>query len=114
MSDDICTGLQLANFYQDIVSDWTERGRRYVPGDAMGRFGVTDAQIAERRFDENFRAMMRFLVADARERLQRGSRITARVDRDLAATLGLFVAGGMRFWTRLRRRGTTRCGSVRW
>ena len=93
LSDEICTGLQLANFYQDIVED-DARGRRYVPADAMARFGVTDAQIRERRFDANFRAMMIFLVGDARARLKRGERIVELVDRDLAATLALFAKGG--------------------
>ena len=94
LSDDICTGLQLANFYQDIVTDWVDRGRRYVPADAMARFGVTDGQIAARQFDGNFRAMMQFLVRDARERLERGARIGELVDADLASTLRLFVKGG--------------------
>lgn len=93
LSDDICTGLQLANFYQDIVEDHA-RGRRYIPADAMQRFGVKDSQIDERSFDANFRAMMQFLVADARARLDRGARITQLVDGDLAATLELFVNGG--------------------
>ena len=95
LSDEICTGLQLANFYQDVVTDWVDRRRRYLPSDAMTRFGVTDQQIAERRFDENFRAMMQFLVDDARGRLLRGQRITQLVERDLAATLSLFVKGGL-------------------
>lgn len=94
LSDQICTGLQLANFYQDVVSDWTDRGRRYLPADAMLRFGVTDEQIAARKFDANFRAMMEFLVADARDRLTRGERIATLVERDLAATLSLFAKGG--------------------
>lgn len=94
LSDDICTGLQLANFYQDIVTDWVDRGRRYVPADAMARFGVTDEQIANRRFDANFRAMMQFLVADTRERLHRGARISTLVDAELASTLTLFMKGG--------------------
>jgi len=93
LSDDICTGLQLANFYQDVVED-RERGRRYIPADAMERFGVSDEQLVERRFDGNVRAMMEFLVGDARARLKRGGRIVSRVDRDLAATLQLFVNGG--------------------
>jgi phytoene/squalene synthetase len=94
MSDDICTGLQLANFYQDIYEDF-ERGRRYLPADAMARFGVTDAQIAERKFDERFRALMEYLVEDARARLVRGSELISQVDRGLAATLSLFVKGGL-------------------
>ncbi len=94
LSDEICTGLQLANFYQDIVTDWVDRGRRYLPGDAMRRFGVTDDQIATRRFDANFQALMKFLVADARAHLRRGERLTTMVKPDLAATLSLFVKGG--------------------
>ncbi len=93
LSDDICTGLQLANFYQDVVED-DARGRRYIPADAMQRFGVTDEQIHERRFDAEFRVMMQFLVDDARARLTRGQRIVSLVDHDLAATLSLFVKGG--------------------
>jgi squalene synthase HpnC len=93
LSDSICTGLQLANFYQDIVED-RERGRRYIPADAMERFGVSDEQLIERRFDANVRAMMEFLVVDARARLDAGARISTLVDRELASTLELFVDGG--------------------
>ena len=93
LSDDICTGLQLANFYQDVVED-DARGRRYLPADVMQRFGVTDDQIHARRFDTNFLAMMKFLVDEVRARLLVGERIIDLVDRDLAATLSLFAKGG--------------------
>lgn len=94
LSDEICTGLQLANFYQDVVTDWKDRERRYLPADVMKRYGVTDAQIAGRVFDAKYRAMMKFLVEDARARLERGAKISTLVERDLAATLSLFVKGG--------------------
>ena len=93
LSDEICTGLQLANFYQDVVED-RARGRRYIPADAMQRFGVSDEQLIARRFDANVRNLMQFLVTDARTRLTRGQRITTLVSRDLASTLQLFVNGG--------------------
>jgi squalene synthase HpnC len=93
LSDEICTGLQLANFYQDVVED-RARGRRYLPADAMQCFGVTDEQLVARRFDSNLRDLMQFLVADARARLTRGQRLVSLVDRELASTLSLFVKGG--------------------
>ena len=93
LSDDVCTGLQLANFYQDIVED-RSRGRRYVPSQVMRQFNVTDEQLVARRFDENVRAMMEYLVRDSRSRLVRGQQITSLVSRDLAATLQLFISGG--------------------
>jgi phytoene/squalene synthetase len=71
------------------------RGRRYIPADAMQRFGVSDEQLVERRFNANVRAMMEFLVADARARLTHGSRLVGMVDRELSATLSLFVKGGL-------------------
>ncbi|QMV20093.1 squalene synthase HpnC [Granulicella sp. 5B5] len=94
LSDEICTGLQLANFYQDIVED-RERGRRYIPADVMARFNVSDEQLIARHFDANVRAMMHSLVEDARARLLRGQRIVTLVDAELAATLSLFVKGGL-------------------
>jgi len=41
-SDAICTALQLINFYQDIIQDYTEQGRIYIPQDEM-----IEAQIQE-------------------------------------------------------------------
>ncbi len=35
LSDKVCTALQLANFWQDVVEDW-ERGRRYLPAERDG------------------------------------------------------------------------------
>ena len=93
LSDKVCTALQLANFWQDVVEDW-ERDRRYVPEDAMRRFGVTDAQIAERRFTADFGAMEKHLVEYARAMMEEGAEIAERVDKELGVTLRLFVAGG--------------------
>ncbi|MCZ8254935.1 MAG: squalene synthase HpnC, partial [Polaromonas sp.] len=42
MSDDICTALQLINFWQDLSVD-IPRGRIYLPADAWARHGVDEA-----------------------------------------------------------------------
>jgi squalene synthase HpnC len=93
LSDKICTALQLANFWQDVLEDW-ERGRRYLPADLMAHYGVTDDDIALRRFSPEFRALMQHLVATTRTMLQEGGAISGLVDRELAATLDLFRKGG--------------------
>jgi squalene synthase HpnC len=93
LSDKVCTALQLANFWQDVVEDW-QRGRRYLPADVMDHFGVTDETIANRNFTPQFRDMMAFLVSYAGEMLADGGRISGRVDRELAVTLKLFERGG--------------------
>jgi squalene synthase HpnC len=93
LSDKVCTALQLANFWQDVVED-AERGRRYVPGDAMVRFGVDEGQIVGRVFTPEFRAMVQSLVARTREMLLEGGEISKHVDKELAVVLDLFRKGG--------------------
>jgi squalene synthase HpnC len=93
LSDKVCTALQLANFWQDVVEDW-ERGRRYLPGNTMDQFGVSDETIAERRATQEFRAMMEYLVGYAGEMLAEGGRIAGTVDAELAVTLRLLEGGG--------------------
>jgi squalene synthase HpnC len=93
LSDKVCTALQLANFWQDVVED-AERGRRYLPTEAMGLFGVMEGQIEGRVFTPEFRAMIASLVGRTREMLREGGAISAYVDKELAVTLNLFRSGG--------------------
>jgi squalene synthase HpnC len=93
LSDQVCTALQLANFWQDVVED-DERGRRYLPASEMRRFGVSDEDIARRNCTPEFRAMMQHLVDYAGQMLREGGAIADAVDAELAVTLRLFVAGG--------------------
>ncbi len=93
LSDKVCTALQLANFWQDVVEDW-ERGRRYIPADQMARFGVTDEMIAAKTFTPEFKALMQFLVDYAGKMLREGGQIADEVDAELAVTLRLFEQGG--------------------
>jgi squalene synthase HpnC len=93
LSDKVCTALQLANFWQDVVED-KERGRRYLPAESMVRFGVDEGQIEGRVFTPEFGAMVQDLVVRTRAMLAEGGEISKRVDRELAVTLNLFRKGG--------------------
>lgn len=48
LADSICTGLQLANFWQDVAQDW-RRGRLYIPLEDCRRFGCGEADFAAGR-----------------------------------------------------------------
>jgi squalene synthase HpnC len=93
LSDKVCTALQLANFWQDVVED-AERGRRYIPAESMLRFGVDEGQIVGRVFTPEFRAMMQDLVVRTRVMLLEGGAISSRVDKELKVVLDLFRKGG--------------------
>jgi squalene synthase HpnC len=93
LSDKVCTALQLANFWQDVVED-KERGRRYLPEESMVRFQIDEGQIEGRVFTPEFGAMIRDLVIRTRAMLAEGGEICRHVDRELAVTLNLFRKGG--------------------
>src|SRR3712207_3664454 len=59
--------FQLTNFLRDVAED-VDRGRVYLPADAMAAHGVTREQLAERRHDANFAALMKDMVAVVRRR----------------------------------------------
>lgn len=93
LSDKVYTGLQLANFWQDVVED-KERGRRYLPAESMMRFQVDEGQIEGRVFTPEFGAMVQDLVVRTRAMLAEGGEISHHVDRELAVTLNLLRKSG--------------------
>ncbi len=52
--------MQLTNFLRDIDEDFIERGRIYMPLDELARFGLSEEDIAARRFSSRFAEFARF------------------------------------------------------
>ncbi|SNR34027.1 phytoene/squalene synthase family protein [Blastococcus mobilis] len=76
--------FQLTNFLRDVAED-ADRGRVYLPADAMAAHGVTREQLAQRRHDARFAALMREMVALVRRRYDDaapGTRLLAPESRD--------------------------------
>jgi squalene synthase HpnC len=94
LSDETCSALQLANFWQDVREDFA-RGRIYLPQDAMTAAGVDEATIANRQATPEFRALMREQIAFTRAMFARGAKLIGMVDRELAVDLDLFTRGGL-------------------
>ena len=59
--------FQLTNFLRDVAED-VDRGRVYLPADLMAAHGVTREQLEAKRYDGNFRELMREMVAIVRRR----------------------------------------------
>jgi squalene synthase HpnC len=95
LSDATCTGLQLANFWQDVAVD-LEKDRVYIPLEAMARHGYTLDELYARRMTPAFREVMREIVGRAREFFEEGLPLPSMVDRRLALDIDLFSRGGMR------------------
>jgi squalene synthase HpnC len=89
-SDDVCTGLQLVNFLQDVPRD-LELGRIYLPRADREAFG---SPALDRPSDE-LRALLRFEAERAAVLLRAGDVLRARIGGRLGRAVGLFARGGL-------------------
>ena len=105
LSDQTCTALQLANFWQDVSSDLHERDRIYLPQDRMHRYGVSEQVLRHGTATPAYRELLRELVSETRAMLLRGALLIDEVDRELALTLRLFTGGGLAILRAIERNG---------
>ena len=94
LAGEICTGLQLANFWQDVAVDGA-KGRVYFPLEDVRRFDCSVDAIERREVSPGFRRLMRFEVERTRELLNSGLRLASLVEHRLAREVHLFAAGGL-------------------
>ena len=94
LADDICTGLQLANFWQDVAVD-AAKDRVYIPLEDLQHFGCTEDDVRRGVPTGPLRALLRFEVERARGLLTSGSALADRVEPRLAREVRLLAAGGL-------------------
>jgi squalene synthase HpnC len=94
-SDQICSALQLINFWQDISSD-VARGRWYPSQQAMAAHGVLDADLQPDSQSDNARQLMAAYAAQARALMQAGAPLACRIPGRAGWELRLVVQGGLR------------------
>ena len=93
LADHTCTGLQLANHWQDIARDW-KQGRLYLPREDLRDFGVAESDIAAGRCTDAFRELMQFEVDRAETYFRLGTRLADELPRGLSVDVQLFTEGG--------------------
>jgi squalene synthase HpnC len=103
-SDSICTGLQLVNFWQDIVRD-RRAGRVYVPAEDMDRHGVREQDLDSPVASEPVRRLVRDLVAWARECFAAGADLPCSGPLSLRPAIRLFLGGGRAVADAIERQG---------
>lgn len=103
LSDQTCSALQLANFWQDVASDLRDRDRIYLPRESMARFAVSEAQIAQGRFDSHYRDLLKFEVDRAQAMFDAGDALLPLLDDSIRPQVSLFARGGRAILTAIRR-----------
>jgi squalene synthase HpnC len=90
LSDDVCTGLQLVNFLQDVPRDLA-LGRVYLPAEDRACFGVT-------KLDEpspQLKAVLKHEARRARMLLGSGEELGKRLEGRVGRAVALFGRGGL-------------------
>ena len=103
-SNSICTGLQLANFWQDVSRDY-QIDRIYLPKEDYLRFGYSREDFDARRTNPQFIALMKFQVDRARQYLQDGLPLIGHLPGRLQVDIDLFAHGGLRILERIESIG---------
>ena len=104
-SDSICTGLQLAEHWQDVAED-ARAGRVYLPREDLDRFGVDRSSLtAGAPADRALRALMVFEVARARRFLDAGRPLIASLHGSARWAVAGFWAGGHAALDAIARQG---------
>jgi len=102
LSDQICTGLQLANFWQDVARD-RDIGRVYLPADVMRLHGVTEAMLGEAITPQPLRRLLAAECDRAEAFFRRGLPLAEEVPAWLAKDIRLFAHGGLATLAAIRR-----------
>jgi squalene synthase HpnC len=90
LSDDVCTGLQLVNFLQDVPRDLA-LGRIYLPAEDRRRFEVSELD----RPNEPLRRLLAFEAQRARGLLAAGEPLGRRLGGRIGRAVAVFARGGL-------------------
>ena len=93
LSDEICTGLQLANFWQDVAVD-LKKDRIYLPQDDQAFWGVTEADLFAHRCTDGYRRLLAQQVARTRDFFARGESLPSALPGGLRWEIRLTWLGG--------------------
>ncbi|MCC7430890.1 squalene synthase HpnC [bacterium] len=94
LSDKICTGLQIANFLQDISVDW-QKDRVYIPKEVYRKFGLARKSFGNDEKPQDFAKMIEFEVGSTKKLLLEGSELISKTKGRLNLELRFIVAGGL-------------------
>jgi phytoene synthase len=94
LSDAICTGLQLANFWQDIAVD-REKDRIYVPLETLHRFKLSEESIFKPLPQADWKGLYKELGDHTLPYFKKGAPLPHRVKGRLSWELRCTWLGGM-------------------
>ncbi len=104
MSDSICTGLQLANHWQDVAVD-LRKDRVYLPEEDLQRYGLSIAALKTQSVSPAFCELMKFEVDRARQLFASGKPLCTLVGGRLGVELRVVWSGGAKILNAIEENG---------
>lgn len=104
LSDQTCTALQLANFWQDVRRDLVERDRIYLPRETMDRFGLTESSLTSLVSSEAYRQCIHHEVDRCEQLFDRGEALLPMLADRVRPQVALFGQGGRAILSAIRKR----------
>lgn len=105
LSNNICSALQLINFYQDIAIDFEKnegKKRIYLCQNEMAKFAITEQQIAKQQIDENWQKLMQLNIQRAENMLKTGKPLGKILTGRIGFEMRMIIAGGERIIHQLK------------
>ena|SRR6516162_233099 len=102
LSDDICSALQLTNFWQDVAVDLAH-DRVYLPLEDLARFEYSLDDLRAARVDGRWRQLLALQVERTRELFARGRSLASKVTASLRLQLRITWLGGMRILDKIEQ-----------
>lgn len=110
LSDNVCTALQLTNFWQDVSVD-IKKNRIYIPLEDLEEFGCTEENVLGSNSSEEFRNLIAFEVQRTVDLFLAGRPLLSLVDGRLALELKITWNGGMQILKKIHTLEYTVLGS---
>ncbi len=102
-SDAICTGLQLANFWQDVGVDLRKDRRIYIPEEDWKRFGVEETMFEQNTTPPAMRECIRFQVDRTAALFRQGLPLSEHLPFPLSLEIRLTRLGGETILQKIRQ-----------
>jgi phytoene/squalene synthetase len=94
LSNDICTALQLVNFWQDISRD-KQHNRYYIPNELLNRFGLNYGNLLENQV--RLQVLLDQLYQETEKLFENGKKLCYLVkNKRLKLELSLIISSGIR------------------
>jgi squalene synthase HpnC len=101
-SDSICTGLQIANFCQDVAID-ARKSRIYIPASRLREHRVTEDEVLQAVPSAELKELLKSWCDYADSFFDQGSPLVRHVPSWLSLDIYLFIAGGREILREIKR-----------